>query len=137
MHRRVKAGFILDKLATDEDLGIDPAELSAYVTQQAYQLGVQPDRLARELADRGQLGSVAADVLRTKAVALLAERATVTDESGRAIDIKALEAEAVADAQGETVTAEEAVVIDESDEVVEAEVIEAEVADEADGPDEG
>ena len=141
--RSVKAGFILDKLATDEDLGIDPAELSAYVTQQAYQLGVQPDRLARELADRGQLGSVAADVLRTKAIALLAERATVTDESGRAIDIKALEAEAVADAQGETVTAEEtvtaveAVVIDDSDEAVEVEVIEAEVADEADGPDEG
>ena len=141
--RSVKAGFILDKMDTDEDLGIDPAELSAYVTQQAYQLGVQPDRLARELADRGQLGSVAADVLRTKAIALLAERATVTDESGRAIDIKALEAEAVADAQGETVTAEEtvtaveAVVIDDSDEAVEVEVIEAEVADEADGPDEG
>lgn len=141
--RSVKAGFILDKLATDEDLGVDPAELSAYVTQQAYQLGVQPDRLARELADRGQLGSVAADVLRTKAVALLAERATVNDESGRVIDIKALEAEAVADAQGETITAEEtvtaaeAVVIDDSDEAVEVEVIEAEVADEADGPDEG
>ncbi len=143
--RSVKAGFILDKLATDEDLGVDPAELSAYVTQQAYQLGVQPDRLARELADRGQLGSVAADVLRTKAVTLLAERATVTDESGRTIDVKALEAEAVADAQGETVTAEEtitaeeAVVIEDSDEAIEVEVIEAEVADEADeadGPDE-
>ncbi len=135
--RSVKAGFILDKLATDEELGVDPAELSAYVTQQAYQMGVQPDRLARELADRGQLASVAADVLRAKAVALLAERAAVIDESGRVIDVKALEAEAVADAQGETVTAEEAVVIDESDEVVEAEVIEAEVTDEADGPDEG
>jgi trigger factor len=140
--RSVKAGFILDKLATDEELGVDPAELSAYVTQQAYQLGVQPDRLARELADRGQLASVAADVLRTKAVALLAERAAVTDESGRVIDVKALEAQAVSDAQGETVTAEEAVVIDESDEaveaeVIEAEVIEAEVTDEADGPDEG
>ncbi len=102
---------------------------------------MQPDRLARELADRGQLGSVAADVLRTKAVALLAERATVTDESGRTIDVKALEAEAVADAQGETVTAEEtiiaeeAVVIDDSDEAIEVEVIEAEVVDEADGPD--
>ena len=158
--RSVKAGFILDKLATDEELGVDPAELSSYVTQQAYQLGIQPDRLARELADRGQLASVAADVLRTKAVALLAERAKVTDESGRVIDLKALEAEAVADAQGETVTADEAVVIDEAveadevvevveavevevieaevaDEAVEVEVIEAEVADEADGPDEG
>jgi trigger factor len=153
--RSVKAGFILDKLAADEELGLDPAELSAYVAQQAYQLGVQPDRLARELADRGQLASVAADVLRTKSVALLAERAAVTDESGRVIDIKALEAEAVTAAQGETVTAEEtitaeeAVVVDDSDDAIEAEVIEAEVieaevieaevieADEADRPDQG
>jgi trigger factor len=52
-------------------------------------MGVQPDRLARELSERGQLASVAADVLRGKALTLLAERATVTDESGRPVDVKA------------------------------------------------
>jgi len=88
--RSVKAGFILDKLAAQEDLGVDPAELSAYVTEQAYRMGVQPDRLAKELADRGQLGSVAADVLRTKSLRLIAERAKVTDESGRGVDLKEL-----------------------------------------------
>jgi trigger factor len=87
--RSVKSGFVLDKLATQEELGVDQDELAAYVTEQAYRIGVQPDRLARELSERGQLASVAADVLRGKALTLLAERATVTDESGRAVDVKA------------------------------------------------
>jgi trigger factor len=96
--RSVKAGFILDKLATQEELGVDQDELAAYVTEQAYRMGVAPDRLAKELSDRGQLASVAADVLRGKALTLLAERATVTDEAGRPVDIKAAEAEAEAEA---------------------------------------
>jgi trigger factor len=95
--RSVKAGFVLDKLATQEELGVDQAELAGYLTEQAYRMGVSPDRLAKELSDRGQLGSVAADVLRGKALRLLAERATVTDESGRPVDVKA----AVREAAGE------------------------------------
>ena len=47
-------------------------------------MGVTPDRLAQQLTDSGQLGSVVADVLRSKALTLIAERATVTDESGHA-----------------------------------------------------
>lgn len=85
--RSVKAGFILDKLAAQEDLGVDQGELSAYVTEQAYRMGVPPGRLAKELADRGQLGSVVADVLRSKSLRLIAERAKVTDESGRGVDL--------------------------------------------------
>jgi trigger factor len=92
--RSVKAGFVLDKLATQEELGLDQEELAAYVTEQAYRMGVQPDQLARQLSERGQLAAVAADVLRGKAMTLLAERAKVSDESGRNVDIKAVEAEA-------------------------------------------
>ena len=91
--RSVKAGFILDKLAGQEDLGVDQAELSAYVTEQAYRMGVPPDRLAKELADRGQLGSAVADVLRSKALRLIAERAKVTDESGNEVDLTPAAAE--------------------------------------------
>ncbi len=92
--RSVKAGFVLDKLVAQEELGVDQAELAEYLTEQAYRMGVSPDRLARELSDRGQLGSVAADVLRGKALTLLAERAAVTDESGRPVDITAAAREA-------------------------------------------
>ncbi len=92
--RSVKAEFILDKLAVQEELGVDQTELAAYLTEQAYRMGVSPERLAKELSDRGQLSSAAADVLRGKALALLAERAAVTDESGRPVDIKAASREA-------------------------------------------
>jgi trigger factor len=88
--RSVKAGFVLDKLAQAEELGVDQNELSAYVTEQAYRMGVAPDRLAKELTDRNQLGSVVNDILRSKAMTLLAERAAIKDESGRTVDLAAL-----------------------------------------------
>jgi trigger factor len=105
--RSVKSGFVLDKLATDEELGVDQEELAAYVTEQAYRIGVPPDRLARELSERGQLASVAADVLRGKALTLIAERAAVTDEAGRPVDIQAA-AEAAEAAEDEAAEAVEA-----------------------------
>jgi trigger factor len=96
--RSVKAGFILDKLATQEELQVSAEQLSAYVTEQAYRMGVAPDRLAKQLADNGQLGAVAADVLRANALTLLAERARVVDEAGRPVYISAPEAAGEADA---------------------------------------
>jgi trigger factor len=88
--RSVKAGFILDKLATQEKIGIESAELDSYITQQAYQMGVPPAQLAKQLTDAGQLSNVVADVVRSKALTLIAERATVTDESGRPVDVTAV-----------------------------------------------
>ncbi len=85
--RSVTAGFILDKVASQEDLRVSAEQLSAYVTEQAYRLGVAPDRLAQQLSDNGQLGAVAADVLRGNALSWLAERARVVDEAGRPVYI--------------------------------------------------
>ena len=58
-----------------------------------------PDRLAQELVDRGQLGVAVTEVLRAKALDLLTERATVTDEAGNPVDVKAITAEAKAEAE--------------------------------------
>jgi len=117
--RSVKAGFILDKLAQQEELGVSQEELAAYVTEQAYRMGVPPDRLAKDLSERGQLAAVAADVLRGKALTLLAERASITDESGRKVDIKADE-----QAAGEILEEADVEALEETD---------VEAADEADG----
>ena len=87
--RSVKAGFVLDQLARQEELNIEQDELNSFVIEQAYRMGVQPDRLAQELADRGQIGSVITEVLRGKALTLITERATVTDEAGQPVDIEA------------------------------------------------
>jgi trigger factor len=98
--RSVKAHFILDKIASEADLSVTGEQLSAYVTEQAYRMGVAPDRLAQQLSESGQLRAVAADVLRGNALTLLAERARVTDEAGRPVYVKA-ETEAAGE-EGET-----------------------------------
>jgi trigger factor len=85
--RSVKAGFILDKIATQEELSVTGEQLSAYVTEQAYRMGVAPDRLAQQLSDNDQLRAVAADVLRGNALTVIAERARVVDEAGRPVQI--------------------------------------------------
>jgi trigger factor len=87
--RSVKAGFVLDQLARQEELNIEQDELNSFVIEQAYRMGVQPDRLAQELADRNQIGSVITEVLRGKALTVITERATVTDEAGQPVDIEA------------------------------------------------
>src|SRR6202047_1995610 len=51
----VKVSLVLDQLAREEELSVDQAELSAYVTRQAEQMGVAPERLAKQLADDGRL----------------------------------------------------------------------------------
>jgi trigger factor len=99
--RSLKAQFILDKLAADEELKVTPEELSAYVAEQAYRMGVAPDRLAQQLSDNGQLGAVAGDVLRTNALTALAERARIVDEAGRPVYITAESGDAEADGDAE------------------------------------
>jgi trigger factor len=87
--RAVTVSLALDQLARQEELGVDQAELSAYVTRQAEQMGVPPERLAKQLADDGRLSFAAAEVLRGKAMNLIAERVKVTDTAGHEVDVKA------------------------------------------------
>jgi trigger factor len=49
--RAVKVSLVLDQLAREEELSVDQGDLSAYVTRQAEQMGVAPERLAKQLAD--------------------------------------------------------------------------------------
>jgi trigger factor len=97
--RSVKTGFVLDQIARSEELGVEQEELNVYIVNQAYRLGVLPDRLAKEVVDRGQLGVAISEVRRSKALDLLAERAAVTDEAGHAVDVKAIAAEAAGDGE--------------------------------------
>jgi trigger factor len=87
--RAVKVSLVLDQLAREEELSVDQADLSAYVTRQAEQMGVAPERLAQQLADDGRLPLAAAEILRGKAMNLIAERVKVTDSAGHEVDVKA------------------------------------------------
>jgi trigger factor len=98
----VKGGFILDQLALQEELEAQNEELTDFVVQQAMQMGVQPDQLAKHLTESGQIPALVTDVLRNKALSLLVEHVKVTDESGNEVDLKAIQGEAM----GDTVDAE-------------------------------
>jgi len=113
--RSVKVSLILDQLARTEELGVDQAELSAYVTRQAEQMGVAPEQLAQQLADSGQLSYAAAEVLRGKAMNLIAERVKVTDEAGHEVDIKAALNAPVAGAGNAGAAGDDAEVMAETD----------------------
>ena len=126
--RAVKVSLVLDQLARESELSVDQAELSAYVTRQAEQMGVPPERLAKQLADDGRLPSVAADVLRGKAMNLIAERVRVTDTAGHEVDLNAAlnaSARAAEDAEAEAEDAE----AEAEDAEAEAEDAEAEAED--------
>ncbi|HEY2550559.1 MAG TPA: trigger factor [Streptosporangiaceae bacterium] len=114
--RSLKARFVLDKIAVAEELGVEPDEMNAYVTEQAYRMGVAPDRLARQLTEAGQLEAVAADVLRSKALGIVTERAAVTDESGRPVDLSAAADAADAEAAAEPAAADSEAAETEADE---------------------
>jgi trigger factor len=87
--RAVKVTLVLDEIARTEEITVEPAELSAYIARQAEQMGVPPDRLAKQLADNGQLQFAAAEVLRGKAMSLIAERVKVADTAGNEVDVLA------------------------------------------------
>jgi trigger factor len=85
--KALKAQFILDKVAADEQVQVTGEQLSEYVAEQAYRMGVAPDRLFKQLSDNGQLGAVAGDVLRSNALQVVTEKARVIDEAGRPVYI--------------------------------------------------
>jgi trigger factor len=87
--RSVKVSLVLDKLARDEEIGVSTEELSGYIARQAEQMGISADRLVQQLSQNGQLPVAAAEVMRGKAMNVIAERVTVTDPSGTVVDVKA------------------------------------------------
>jgi trigger factor len=113
---------VLDELAREDDLRVQQEELNGYIIEQAYRIGVPPDRLAKEIVDRGQLGVAMGEILRGKALRELAERVKVTDEAGRPVDVKEIAA-----ARDAEISADEGA--DEDADVVDADVVDADVAD--------
>jgi trigger factor len=119
--RAVKISLVLDKLARQEEIGVNPQELSAYVAQQAEQMGVSPDRLAQQLVQNGQIQFAAAEVLRAKAMNVIAERARVTDASGTVIDVKAALNSQAGEAAAEILEAADEDDADDDDEAADTE----------------
>jgi trigger factor len=86
----VKSQLVLDAVAEAEQLGVSESELTEHVVIQAQRYGVPPQELAERMTKAGNLPTLVADVRRSKALAHVMELATVTDTSGRPVDLAAL-----------------------------------------------
>jgi len=86
----VKTQLLLDAVADAEQLGVSDAELTEHVIAQAARYGVSPQEFAQQLTEAGNLPALVSDVRRSKALATVLDRATVTDGSGRPVDLSAL-----------------------------------------------
>jgi trigger factor len=88
--RAIRAQFLLEAIAKKEELSVDESDLTDQIVRRAAQAGVRADSYAQQLVNSGQLGSLMSDILRGKALALVMERAAITDESGRPVDLDAI-----------------------------------------------
>jgi trigger factor len=88
--KAVKTQLVLDSIADEESVNVNDTELTERIIYQAQRFGVSPDEYVQRAQQSGQLGAIYADVRRGKALASVVRRATVTDESGKALDMDEL-----------------------------------------------
>jgi trigger factor len=89
----LKSQFVLDKIAETEEVSVGETELSAWLIQQSPRYGMSPDAFAQALVEAGQVPMAIQDIRRAKALAVVLESATVVDDDGNPVDLKALDAE--------------------------------------------
>jgi trigger factor len=88
--KAMKSQFVLDAIAKKEELGVDESDLTEEIVRRAARARVPADAYAQQVVSQGALGSLMADILRGKALALVMERAKISDASGRPVDLEKL-----------------------------------------------
>ncbi len=76
---RVKANYILSKIAEKEGIKVTDKELSRQVAAMAAQQKVKPQKLAQQLTDNGTIYQVQEEIMNAKVIDLLEEKAKVTE----------------------------------------------------------
>jgi len=76
--RSVKAELLLEQVARDKEISIEQDDLGREIAYAAARTGSDPGELAKQLAASGRLGSVAADIMRRKALDYVVEHVNLT-----------------------------------------------------------
>lgn len=74
---RVKADFILTRIARDQKIEVSRDELAEHIARLAQRLNMPMEKLVKNLVKREALGSVESDVVRDKALDFLASKVKV------------------------------------------------------------
>jgi trigger factor len=88
--KALKVGFVLDKIVKSEELGVSEQELTNFVVRRAMEMGVQPNDLAKHLADNDQLTLAMVEIVRDKAKSVIGDAAKIVDSEGNEVDLKAI-----------------------------------------------
>lgn len=81
---KVKLRYILRRIAAEEKLTVEDAEVEARIRSLAAGWGVPAERLRADMEKRNAMGQVRDDVLAGKVLDLLLEKASITDEGNSA-----------------------------------------------------
>ncbi len=90
VRNNLRAQFVLDAVAQREELTVVDADLSTHIVRRAQRAGVSPDAYAQQIMQNGQVPMLVGEILRSKALGRVVERAVVTDASGRAVNLVGL-----------------------------------------------
>ncbi|HEU0214523.1 MAG TPA: trigger factor [Jiangellaceae bacterium] len=96
LRRTLTSQFVLDELVKAEELQVSQEELTAYILERAAQSGIDPNQLAQQYVQSGNLPALMAEVARGKALALVVQKAEVVDTSGRPVDLDRLSEDGLA-----------------------------------------
>jgi trigger factor len=89
----MRAQFLLDAIARAENVSVGQEELTRHLIQRASGTGMTPDQFAQQIVAAGQANMLVAEVVRSKALAIVLKDAKVTDSAGAEIDLAALRPE--------------------------------------------
>jgi trigger factor len=90
----IKTQFVLDAIATKEELGVNQEELTEHLLRRAAGSGMTPDQFAQQVVEGGQVPLLVGEVVRGKALAAVVEAAKVVDTEGNVVDFEDDEDEA-------------------------------------------
>jgi trigger factor len=82
--RRVREGFLIEKIVADQGLEASESEVDARLEEMAQAQGMEVDMLRTMAAQQGWLPAIEQELLEQKAYAWLAEQATIEDVSADA-----------------------------------------------------
>jgi len=85
--KNLKSQLILDKIADNEKIQVNEAELSEWLIRSAPRYGVTPEQLADQLVKNDSLGLALNEVRRGKALSVVVGKASVKTASGEVVDL--------------------------------------------------
>jgi trigger factor len=87
--------ILLDSIVEKEELRVSQQELTTYLVQASAQYGMEPGEFIQTLDKNGQIPSIIAEVARSKALAVVLDKAKVVDSKGKKVDVSAFTATAL------------------------------------------